>query len=287
MRQIRLPNFVFSNVANKKQNQDLVKIFFIGFFVVVLFFMGLWDLSFPTRDQLKPGPSAVRTRSLKHWTTREFPGLRFLTSGLAPSPQGWAVMRGQSELLNFLQLTRKILNQFTDRVLPERLEVRTQDICTAVWLRPSSETSLPLQGTQFQSRVWKEDSPRGSAKKERQWPHKDQQCHFPAPRKPPQTSAQSFPTPDTHPHTSTNTHTHPHTPTHTHPHTHTHKHPHTLTPPHTHRIALNIPFSRHIQYPMWLLHLNLSEKLVVENGKVKSGGAGTEFWKLVSANSKD
>ena len=38
---------------------------------------------------------------------------------------------------------------------------------------------------------------------------------------------------------------------------------------------------------MWLLRLNLSEKLVAENGKVKGGGAGTEFGKLVSANSKD
>ena len=62
---------------------------------------------------------------------------------------------------------------------------------------------------------------------------------------------------------------------------------HTHTHTHTHRIARSIPFSRHIQYPMWFLHLNLSEKLVVEHGKVMGGGAGTEVCKLVSANSKD
>ena len=53
--------------------------------------------------------------------------------------------------------------------------------------------------------------------------------------------------------------------------------PHTQrTHTHTHRIARSTPSSHHIQYPMWLLHLNLSEKLVVENGKVTGGGAGTE-----------
>ena len=57
---------------------------YLGGFLFLATPRGLWDSSSPTRDQprIKPRPSAVKSQSPKHWTTREFPLEGFLISEL-------------------------------------------------------------------------------------------------------------------------------------------------------------------------------------------------------------
>ena len=43
---------------------------------------GMWDLSSPTRDQIKPMPTAVEAWSLNHWTAREVPSFPFIKMSL-------------------------------------------------------------------------------------------------------------------------------------------------------------------------------------------------------------